>query len=101
MATISKSASYNAGKHDAQEGLPASPAGHAWPSKYMNGHRKWTERHEQAQAKKAQVKRDMNPVTHCATCLHPRREKAFEVYDVANDLFYCNTTCQDNQKETA
>ena len=41
---------------------------------------------------KAKV-RDLNPVTNCARCNKVQREKKFEIYDSANDEFFCNSIC--------
>ena len=47
----------------------------------------------QAAKEKPKPKRDTNPVAHCATCRRSKRERAFKIYDVANDTFFCNAAC--------
>ena len=76
---------YAKGKRDALLGLPRDP-GVVLPYSYRQGYKKGLAKLKAAMKK---PKPDRNPVAHCAACYKPRREKAFEVYDSANDNFYC------------
>ena len=89
--------SYRAGKQDAKCGLKATPQEHEDQYKYMEAYRKYQIDLQEAQ--KTKPPRDPSPMAQCATCLTPKREKALDIYDVANDVLFCNVACQEARKD--
>lgn len=70
-----------------QDGMNVNP--------FYQKHRfKW-----QSATEKPGKKVDRNPIAHCATCFKTKREKAFQVYDVANNKFFCDDACETARKD--
>ena len=75
------------GKRDALMGKKPNPSA-ILPYSYKKGYTMGLTKLKQDAEKVP--KKDFNPVAHCAACYTSRREKAFGVYDSANDKFYCS-----------
>ena len=89
------------GRSDAQKGALSRQS--IWTGRdlmaYTDAYRYYTAKLKKKAATDARTKASWNPVTHCATCIKPRREKAFGIYDWANDKFFCNETCEAGRKD--
>jgi hypothetical protein len=61
----------------------------------------WENHRYRAQSNEAKKgpTRKTNPVAHCATCKAAKRERAFEIYDWANDKMFCNDACEQARKD--
>ena len=76
---------YARGKRDALEGKPKR-VGKNLTYDYKNG---WKHGMEKLRRDAKPVGPDRNPPARCVACGEFRLEKAFPVYDVATDSFYC------------
>ena len=77
---------YAKGKRDALMGKPSNP-GDVLPNSYRHGYKKGLAKLERDAPPEPVVTR--NPMACCASCGVSGREKEFDVYDSANDEFYC------------
>jgi hypothetical protein len=87
MATNSTNGAYAAGRRDAIKGVKANPTGHRTDTYMKTYHR---------HLRKAQSLKSW-PTGRCEVCQTEKDERDFEIYDMANDCFFCNDVCEANR----
>ena len=100
MPTKSTNPAYIAGKKDFNAGKERNPDQYTHKSRqsYWDGYNKAKIKFDKENTTGIPAKPN-NPVAHCATCLKPRRQKAFKIYDGINDVFFCDEVCEEARKD--